>query len=498
MIDEPFDAYVGKKNGTKLYGAADGKSSFSSLLWGDGVRFLDPADGSGRRKVKARGLTGWVETGDLDGESLLEFYFIDVGQGDGILIKTPDFRHILIDGGYPRSKQPSGKGAADFVDWKFVKDYGLERIELDALISSHNDEDHYGGLSDLLDIEQLNELDAKGVSVESFYHAGVSWWAPEGEERNLGDTEELDGKQYLVDLIDDRNSAIAGLEGVDGKKLQGMWGKFIQRVAEASTSEGEPVPFARLSDETLYLPAFEPDASEVSILILAPIEREIDGRPAVRSLGSSPDKNTNGNSILMRLDYGRTRTLLTGDLNKAAHQDILEALAGSLIELQCDVAKACHHGSSDVSLAFLQAMEPSATIISSGDAEGHDHPKPAIVAASGATGHLTVRDDEIITPLVYSTELARSYTPGKLIAIKSANGTALEGDALEDTRLHCKVVKAGDLNPTTKKLKAAGSYLIAGLVYGLVNVRTDGEWIMTATMDEKSMKWSTKGFTARF
>jgi hypothetical protein len=40
----------------------------------------------------------------LGGESLLEFYFIDVGQGDGVLIKTPGFRHLMIDGGFPRSR----------------------------------------------------------------------------------------------------------------------------------------------------------------------------------------------------------------------------------------------------------------------------------------------------------------------------------------------------------------------------------------------------------
>jgi hypothetical protein len=75
---------------------------------------------NGRVEVKARGKTGWVKKEDLGGESLLEVYFIDVGQGAGVLIKTPEFRHIMIDGGNPREKQNTGKNAAEFVDWKFA------------------------------------------------------------------------------------------------------------------------------------------------------------------------------------------------------------------------------------------------------------------------------------------------------------------------------------------------------------------------------------------
>lgn len=93
------------------------------LLWGDGVRFVNEPAADGRRKVHARGRTGWLDARSLGGASL---------QGDGVLIKTSDFRHVLIDGGFPRKKQPSGKSAADSVDWKFAKDYGMRTIALDA------------------------------------------------------------------------------------------------------------------------------------------------------------------------------------------------------------------------------------------------------------------------------------------------------------------------------------------------------------------------------
>ena len=83
---------------------------------------------------------------------------------------------------------------------------------------------------------------------------------------------------------------------------------------------------------------------------------------------------------------------------------------------KCDVAKACHHGSHDISYRFLKAMEPSATVISSGDAEGHAHPRPEVVAASAMTGFVSVdlENDKLLTPLIYMTEIERSVTLGAI------------------------------------------------------------------------------------
>ena len=138
----------------------------------------------------------------------------------------------------------------------------------------------------------------------------------------------------------------------------------------------------------------------------------------------------------MRLDFGAVRILLTGDLNKASQSALLQDYEGRRLEFKCDVAKGCHHGSDDVSFSFLQAMEPAATIISSGDGEGHDHPRPRIVAASGVTGHLTVEDDEIRTPLVYSTELARSYQLGDPLAIHVPGDAATAAVTVDGAIFH--------------------------------------------------------------
>lgn len=70
---------------------------------------------------------------------LLEVHFLDVGQGDAILIETPGGVDVLIDGGPDRS-----------VLRKLPKKLGLFDRHIDVVIASHPDKDHIAGLTDTL------------------------------------------------------------------------------------------------------------------------------------------------------------------------------------------------------------------------------------------------------------------------------------------------------------------------------------------------------------
>ncbi|MDO8360022.1 MAG: hypothetical protein Q7T08_08275 [Devosia sp.] len=515
-FDPKFDDYV-SVDSTKLFVEADDSETAKPagyLLWGDGVRIVDATPVNGRRKVRARGKTGFVKISALGGKSLLEIYFIDVGQGDGLLIKTPDFRHIMIDGGYPRDSQPTRKSAADFVDWKFVKDYASKTIVLDAMLASHCDWDHTGGLTDLLHLSTAGaddeELDATAITVETFHHAGVGWWQkPKANAPGQFDGRWLGAKdptgKYLVQLLDDRASAEAALAANSAAPLQGKWRDLITAVAASKRASGTPtaIHFATRAKDKLaahadvFLPGFAVADGDVTIRVLSPVPEIVGGKPALPVFEGGDDKNTNGHSIALRLDYGRTRTLLTGDLNKSAHHHLLELYAGQSLDFQADVSKACHHGSGDVSFRFMQAMSAGVTIISSGDSEGHDHPKPQVVAAAGVSGHLSVENDEVITPLVYSTELARSLNLGDPFKLTSG-ATTIDGQAFEDARIFFKETKPGDLRATTKDRRAGNTDVVAGLIYGLVNVRTDGSKILCATMNEGNGSFAVRSFKSRF
>ncbi|WP_268627055.1 ComEC/Rec2 family competence protein [Paenibacillus alvei] len=85
---------------------------------------------------------------------VLKVYYLDVGQGDSTLIRTPKGQHVLIDGG----DNSQGENVV-----KYLKQYGVK--ELDAVIATHPDADHIGGLDTV-----LNAIPAKSVYAPRVSH----------------------------------------------------------------------------------------------------------------------------------------------------------------------------------------------------------------------------------------------------------------------------------------------------------------------------------------
>ncbi|MDN3647193.1 MBL fold metallo-hydrolase [Pontixanthobacter aestiaquae] len=559
-VDRPLEVTDPKTLSATLKRAGD--KDDADLLWGDMVQILDRAGGTAR--ARARGLIGTISADKLTHKALLECYFIDVGQGDGVLVRYPDGSHMLIDGGLPRSKQQTGKNAADFVDWKFFRDYGDWRIDLDWMIASHSDEDHYGGLKDLVEKDRAarEELDTLEVAIGTFGHPGLSRFPAAVEKEGLGPKGMLGGTSVFTRLLGDRSDAQALVDGTgaDGLKLSGPWRSFISRVlTNDAATEFELIALPKSEAEQGNAPVLA-QAGDCTIRVLGPATLDDGGTPVLPDLTPTANKksiNTNGHSVCLRLDYGAARILMTGDLNTASMHWLTEAFGGDLSGWKCDVAKACHHGSDDISYKFLQAINAAATVISSGDNEGHAHPRPEVVAASAISGRveLTPSQDKVVTPLIYMTEIERSVMLSEVNRIELSN----VGDDRQDFTILAKpVVEFSDsefftdrdwkrledmANPDTIKefrqetvtarkqaLEAAeegemrnftrsrlygsrpkgvvgrnydrrslrGLRIMEQNVYGLVNVRTDGEWIMCASKRDNGERWTIHAFKAGF
>jgi competence protein ComEC len=100
--------------------------------------------------------------------------FIDVGQGDSALITTPSGKHLLVDGGgtvsfrkakdaWRERREPFEVGAKTVVP--LLKKRGIHR--LDAVILSHGDQDHIGGLQAVLDSFPVEAVLINGSLAES-------------------------------------------------------------------------------------------------------------------------------------------------------------------------------------------------------------------------------------------------------------------------------------------------------------------------------------------
>ena len=84
---------------------------------------------------------------------------IDVGQGDSHLVEAPSGRHFLVDAG-DNSRQDSGKD----IIVPFLHHIGVR--ELDALIITHPDKDHFGGAKSILKTFPVKELWASDCAIK--------------------------------------------------------------------------------------------------------------------------------------------------------------------------------------------------------------------------------------------------------------------------------------------------------------------------------------------
>ena len=82
-------------------------------------------------------------------------------------------------------------------------------------------------------------------------------------------------------------------------------------------------------------------------------------------------EETNDTSIVLRIVYGSTSFLFTGDAERDAEQDMI----ASGLELNSTVLKVGHHGSkSSTSYVWLRAVNPEYAVISVGKDNNYGHP----------------------------------------------------------------------------------------------------------------------------
>ena len=85
--------------------------------------------------------------------------------------------------------------------------------------------------------------------------------------------------------------------------------------------------------------------------------------PAYHVYSPVTEASTKYTSIVLRIDYGSTSFLLTGDMEKTAESDLVNSCA----DLKADVLQVGHHGSStSTGYAFLNAVLPEMGVISCG------------------------------------------------------------------------------------------------------------------------------------
>ena len=354
-----------------------GKKKINSILLGTYVKIVEQS--GDWYKVNTAGPDGWIHKNHLSDKMGLKVFYLDVAQGDGILIEIGEYK-ILIDAG------PNDCLYNYLTKWQYkylLK--GQKKVHIDYLIISHFDTDHFKGF--------IKILQDKGFEFGTICHPGILKYSSRNNNHNtgLGNTFAQSGMTYLDQIFDD----LLTIDEPDN--FNQNIANFLRALKKAKTDNrlGE---VKRYSAGQMVIKKTIED-NDFKMEVLAPFTEKIDGKDAY-IYWKDESKTINGHSLVIKVTFGFCTFLFGGDLNSDSENYLMNKY-GNNNPFETDITKSCHHGSSDFTTAFMEKMKPYATIISSGDNEQYSHPRADAIGCAG-------KYSKGKKPLVFSTELARS------------------------------------------------------------------------------------------
>jgi beta-lactamase superfamily II metal-dependent hydrolase len=423
----------------------------------------------------------WLREEDIQSDRILEINFVDIGQGDAVFVVFPNDKRLIIDAGEKDNMYR-------FLRWRFNRN----KTHIHYTVISHPDKDHYYGLRGLINDPKF--------SFGQVYHNGIVERAGSKKD-SLGKRTAGRGSE-LTELCE----TPAQLDKVlDKPSLVGD--KYYPNILKDLRDLNPDANISMLQRADGHLPDFAPgeNRSGIEIECLGPaVNKRVNNRPRLPWLGSIGETK-NGHSVVLRLRYGNIRAFLGGDLNIKSERYLLEqhtrldATPKTLDErnylidvarrvFECDVMKACHHGSADVEDIFVESVNPMATVISSGDEESHCHPRPDALGIYGKYAKGS-------RPLIFSTELARStkehvVTPDRIQDQIMDLVKKISVDSISDAETR-------DLQKSIEELIERRERAVA--VYGMITLRTDGQrMIITQKLEKKRSSTGEKWDIHRF
>src|SRR4051812_7706966 len=226
---------------------------------------------------------------------VLEVTAIDVGQGDSILVVSPDGKALLIDGGGSAALANAEFDIGDDVVSPYLWSRGIGHLVAVALTHAHMD--HIGGLS----------------AVITNFHPQELW---------VGLDPPTPAFRHLLDVA------------------------RAQNVEVVHHTAGDTFSFGT-----------------ATVSVMAPA--------GDYQLSAEPKNN---DSLVLKIDWGKTSALLAGDVEKKQER----FLAGE--NVHADLLKVAHHGSAtSTTPEFLEAVQPRFAVISAGYHNSFGHPRADVL-----------------------------------------------------------------------------------------------------------------------
>lgn len=284
--------------------------------------------------------------------SQTEVNFLNIGQGDSILIVTPDLQTVLIDGGPGETVLEELGDILPF----FVRD-------IDLMILTHPHRDHIEGLVEVLKRYEVHQLLLSGDEYGSTLYSAFLKVASEkeatgelqvyfAESENDFKIETGDGYLFFDVLYPIKNSAGKTYENTNNASV-------VIRMSWISAQNPLALPRKAVGQTFLFTGDCEIECEEEILHYYSGLDVQ----------GQKPSQ-------------------LDGDMSNP---------------LDADILKIGHHGSrTSTSQKFLDAVSPSTAVIQSGTDNQFDHPHPETLEKLKNAGVKIRRNDlegRIVMPI---------------------------------------------------------------------------------------------------
>lgn len=309
----------------------------------------------------------------------LRVHVLDVGQGDSILVISPEGKTVLFDAG----DEKNGKRVVEALRLNGVQ-------QLDYFIATHSHPDHIGGAA-----EVFNNFKVGMVLHNDFPppEAIAKEEPPAGKNANKNA-----GRKQAAP------PAKSGRQGKNELPTVKAYNGFRGAVEQAKTEFKKAEP-----EQTIDL------GGGAILTVLGPIPPVFTREQIAASRNGN---ESNANSIVVRLDYGEFSMLFTGD----AEAQTEERLIGKEANLQATVLKVAHHGSRYATTEnFLRRVQPKAAIISMSEFNRYSHPHQDVLARLKAAGASQLYRTDLQGDISITT--TGRIKDGKLYEIKAAKET---------------------------------------------------------------------------